>query len=375
MKRLLLVGAGHCHVEVVRRLIAEPWRDAEVVLVTPGRYTSYSGMLPGLIAGHYAFEDCHVDVAPLCARARVTLVTGQISGLDLARGCAHRAGGGMEAFDLLSLDIGSTPDMASLPGLPDHAIGAKPVAALLSAWEKIMATARARPLSIAVVGGGAGGVELALAIHYRLRRNSPETRVHLITDGATILPNHAQPVRRLLERILVQRGVSLHCASRVTGVEAGALRLAEGASLAADWIVWTTSASAPAWLAASGLATDARGFIEVNDHLQSASHPNVFAAGDCASLVGRSVPKAGVYAVRQGPVLAGNLRCAMKGKPLSRYIPQRTALALISAGSRHAVASWGPIAFAGDWVWRWKDRIDRRFMARYRTPVPAGPDG
>lgn len=372
MKRLLLVGAGHSHVEVVRRLASNRPRNAEIVLVSPERYTPYSGMLPGLLAGHYAFRDCHIDVEQLSRAAGVRFVRAAVSALELERRLARCAGNEAEPFDLLSLDVGSTPDMSSIKELPERVIGAKPVAGLLTAWEKILASARVAPLRIAVVGGGAGGVELALAIRHRLRKLETGTRVDLVTDTTTILPSHTGAVRRRFEGALAESAVPLHCGSRVTDVETGGLILATGERVAADWIIWATSASAPAWLAASGLATDERGFVRVDERLRSPSHPCVFAAGDCASLPGRAVPKAGVYAVRQGPVLAENLCFALDDGPLSRYAPQRLALALISTGGRHAVASWGPVAFDGDWVWRWKDRIDRRFMARYLAPDAAG---
>jgi selenide,water dikinase len=366
VKRLLLVGGGHSHVEVVCRFGADPPPDTEVLLVSPDRYMPYSGMLPGLIAGHYGFHDIHIDLEPLCRSARVVFQRTEVTSLDLARNQARLKDGSEQPFELLSLDVGSIPDANALGGLARSIVPVKPVHALLEFWESTLAAARTTPLSITVVGGGAGGVELALAMHHRLRaEGTAGSRLSLITDTPAILPAYPPAARRILERLLAERGVAIYCGSRAVKVEGGQLHLENGARLAADRIVWATSASAPGWLSASGLAVDRRGFVRVDDGLRSISHSNVFAAGDCASLPRQGVPKSGVYAVRQGPPLARNLRRSLAGKSLVRYSPQRLALALISTGDRHAVAVWDGIAFSGRWVWRWKDRIDRRFVARY----------
>ncbi len=365
--RLLLAGGGHSHIEVVRRFGTAFPPDAEVVLVNPGRHAAYSGMLPGLIAGHYGFDDSHIDLEALCRSAAVTFRRAEVSGLDLARNRALLENGGELPFDRLSLDVGSTPDTAGMTaGESRHVIPVKPVSTLLAGLESILAAARRETQRVVIVGGGAGGVELALAVHHRLQ-DSRAARVSLVTDTRVLLPSHPPAARRIFERLFAERGIGLLAGSRAVATEAGALRLENGTRVAADWILWATLAAAPAWLAASGLATDARGFILVNDALQSVSHLNVFAAGDCASLAGHALQKSGVYAVRQGPVLAANLRNALAGQPLLPYSPQRFALSLISTGDRRAVASWGPVVVEGGWVWRWKDRIDRRFVATYRA--------
>lgn len=372
MKRLLLLGGGHTHVEILRRFGTTPLRGVRIVVVSPERYTPYSGMLPGFIAGHYGFHDCHIDLAPLCRVARAEFCATRASGIDAAANRVLCADGAEIEYDALSIDIGSTPEAGSIPGALEHATCVKPVAAFTRTWDRIRRAASAgdRPLSIAVVGGGAGGVELALAMHFRLQADRPlrahALRFHLLTDTATILPAHPPKVRRIFERACSERGIAVHTRSKVTKIEPGLLHRESAAPLNADYVVLATAASVPSWLGASGLKTDAHGFVAVNSALQSVSHPNVFAAGDIASMVGQPRPKSGVYAVRQGPPLAGNLRCKLAGRPLAAYAPQKITLALISTGDRYAVASWGSIAFEGKWVWRWKDYIDRRFMARYK---------
>ena len=200
----------------------------------------------------------------------------------------------------------------------------------------------------------------------------PELDYRLITDTAQLLPHHARGVHVVLERSLASNRVMLHRAMRVTRVEAHALFAVDARNdeqrIAADAMVWVTGAAPPAWLATSGLALNDIKFININKYLQSSNHAEVFAAGDCATVAGAVYPKSGVYAVRQGPLLAENLRRALNGgDALLDYTPQARALALISTGERHAIASWGPLSFHGNWVWRWKDRIDQAFMAKYRN--------
>ncbi len=373
MKKLILIGGGHAHVEVLRLFGLRRLSEVDITLVSPGRHTPYSGMLPGLVAGHYTFEQCHIDLQPLAACAGARLVWAEARTLDAARRVLTLSDGGTLAYDVASINTGSVPQAQHVPGVAEHAIPVKPVAGFLAAWETLMARVKAGEVrAIAVVGGGAAGVEMLLAMQYRFAQMQPRMTLqyHLITDTPRVLAQHAQGVRAALERSLARKGVSVHGGLRVTRVEAAALIACDTAQreqrINADAVVWITGGAAPAWLAHSGLALNDDKFINVNKYLQSTSHANVFAAGDCATLAGEVYPKSGVYAVRQGPVLAGNLRNALDGAALAAYTPQPRALALISTGERHAIASWGALSFHGNWVWRWKDRIDQAFMAKYR---------
>jgi selenide,water dikinase len=331
----------------------------------------YSGMLPGLVAGHYAFEACHIDLERLCERADVRFRRASAVGIDPLCKTVMLDDGATQSYALLSIDIGSTPPIADVPGALQHAIQVRPVAAFLPAWDELRSAAlqSRRATSIGIVGGGAGGVELALSLHFRLAHECPAAppRVHLFTDTAEIVQGHAARVGTILGRILAERGIAVHTHSRVVRIEPGALYTESGTRHGADYVIWVTGAAAPPWVAASGIRTDDRGFITVNAFLQSVSHPDIFAAGDIAGMVGHRLPKSGVYAVRQGPPLTANLRRVLDSRPLIGFVPRRMALALISTGDKHAVASYGNAALEGRWVWRWKDRIDRRFMSRYRA--------
>lgn len=361
------MGGGHAHVEVLRRFALGAPAHAALTLVSPHPALTYSGMLPGLVAGHYTAAQTHVQLGPLAAAAAARFVTDAVVGLDLDSRTAMLASGHRETFDLLSLDVGSTPDL-SVAGGRAHALAVKPVESFLDAWQDALtAIAAGTVRTIAVVGGGAGGVEILLAMQYRahLAFGVDAPRFALVTDQPHLLPQHPESVRKRLGRVLVEREVVLHLDSPAEAVEPGAVLTTGGRRIAADRIVWATSAAAPPWIRAAGLDIDARGFAAIDGYLRSTSHPFVFAAGDCATQSAHPRPKSGVYAVRQGPPLAHNLRQSAQGEALASYVPQRHALALISTGGRHAIASRGRWAVEGDWVWRWKDWIDRRFVARY----------
>lgn len=368
-KRLLLIGGGHSHVEVIRRWGLAPEPDVAVTLISPDRHTPYSGMLPGYIAGHYSHADCHIDLDAVCAQAGVTRIGASLGAVDFAARIARCSHAPDQPFDVLSIDTGSTPVLAPIPGAERHGIAVKPVAQFLEHWAQLREAARTapRPLQVVVVGAGAAGVEVVLAMQHRIAGDGGRAIFTLIGDGPTILGVHPRSVQQRFMNILQHQGISVRLDTAVERVAPGALLLRGGERLAFDEVIWVTGAAAPAWPRASGLQTDAAGFIAVDTHLQSLSHPGVFATGDIASMRDTPRPKSGVYAVRQGPPLTENLRRALRGEPLVEYHPQARALALISAGDRYAVASYGPFALSGAWVWRWKDRIDSAFMRRYRA--------
>lgn len=363
-RALVLVGGGHSHVEVLRRFAASPPPAARLTLVSPGRYTPYSGMLPGLIAGLYRFEEMHIDLALLARRTGAEFVEAEAVRLDTGRRVLELDNGRTLSYHTLSVNTGSQPDLSRIPGARAHGIPVKPVEGFLRVWEGMRA--RGKDLRICVVGAGAAGVEVALAMQHAMGGPGGRAEFCLASDMPQILPSHSSGTRRRVERILRLRGVRVLAGRAVVAADPGGLHLAGGGFIAADAVIWTVGAAPPPWIAHSGLTTDPRGFVAVDEQLRSLSHPDVFAAGDSATLLSTPTPKSGVYAVRQGPLLALNLRRALSGAPLLRFRPQRRTLALISAGGRYAVASYGPLAVEGHWVWRWKDWIDRRFMARYR---------
>ena len=369
MKRLVLLGGGHAQVKVLADLAARPLTGWDVHLVSPYRRQIYSGMLPGWVAGHYPIESCAIALDTLAARARVQFHETAGVAIDAAGQTITCADGSRLRYDLLSIDTGPLPAIDPLPGSGENALPIRPIEQFVAAWPALVERqpGRGRRFDLVVLGAGAAGVELAFAIRHRaLTEGWSHLGVTLIGPAAQPLDGSPASARRLVERLLAQRGVAWQGGRRAVAVEPGAIRFEQGPPLAFDACLVVTGAAAPAWARASGLATDERGFIRVGPSLQSVSHPQVFAAGDVAAYA-EARPKSGVYAVRAGPVLADNLRAVAEGRTPRPWTPQRRALYLISTGDRHALASWGPWAIAGDWVWWWKDRIDRRFMRRFGT--------
>lgn len=375
---LVLLGAGHAHLEVLRAFGRRPEPGVRLTLVTQGRHTPYSGMLPGLIAGHYGFDQAHVAVEPLARWAGTRLVIGTANGLDPADKLVRLADGTQVAYDLLSIDVGGISDL-SIAGAAAHAIPVKPIDGFRDRFEALrarvldMRVLEAGDLHVAMVGAGAGGVELILAMRHRLSTDladagRPANRIAmtLISRDPEPLPGFPDRLRRRFTAILAEAGIALRAPATVASVADGGVLFTDGSTLAADAVFWATEAGAQPWLAEIGLPLDGRGFILVDATLRASE--SVFAAGDTAAFRPRPLPKSGVYAVRAGQTLADNLRRVATGRELRPFRPQRTALYLISAGPRHALGTRNGIVVEGDWVWRLKSWIDRRFVARFRDP-------
>jgi selenide,water dikinase len=371
VKDLVLVGGGHSHVQVLKRLAMSPVAGLRVTLISREVHTPYSGMLPGYIAGHFGWDDIHIDLAPLCAAAGARLVADSVRGIDLEKNLLSFSDRSPVRFDWLSINSGSAPSISGIQGADRVGIPVKPISRFLPFWDALLDRLRssdAEKFRIAIVGAGAGGVELALSMHYRLNEveRFSDIDIFLVTADRQLMFSHNDAVQTHLRNELGRKGIALHRGVRVVSAEPGLLRTDTAETFAADEVLWVTQAAPQKWIAESGLTVDAAGFIRVNEHLQSISHPHVFAAGDVIEIDGFPRPKSGVFAVRQGPVLFENLRRAVTRKPLKAFHPQERFLSLISTGDRRAVASRGGFAVSGRWVWYWKYLIDRRFMARFQ---------
>jgi selenide, water dikinase len=337
---LVLIGGGHSHAIVLKLLAVHPLVGVRVTLISDVTDTPYSGMLPGHVAGFYSYAETHIDLRRLAKIAGVEFHQTAAIGLDLVNKwviCADNYP--PIQFDYLSIDIGSTPEIDTVTGATEYGIKAKPVPQFLAAWDEIVAVVKANPdrsIRLAIVGGGAGGVELGLNMQQRL----PSCKIHLVHSGTRLLPNHNLWVSRRLENICRTRQIRLYLQERVREVLVDRIICNSGSILEYDYLFWVTRSSAPSWLKESGLATDDRGFILVNNYLQSLSHPHIFAAGDILSRL-------------------------IRGEKLQEYIPQTKYLALIGTGDRAAIASWGNFGWQSSFFWGLKDQIDRSFMAQF----------
>lgn len=387
VRHLVLAGGGHAHARVLRDWVqAAPAPDLRLTLVTPHELAPYSGMVPGWLAGHFAWDECCVNFRYLCQQAGARLHIGEVASLDAERQQLVLQDGTLLDYDTLSLNIGSTlyPQTdGSVSLLP-----LRPLANLCPDWHAMQQQIRALPADserhMLVAGGGPAGVESILSAQYRLAQIAPHVRLRwtLLTRDHAILPGMARGAATRLRRLLQQRQIRLEHGFAASRIANGEVHAEDGRRIRADGVLWATGAQAYRWPQHSTLALDARGFIRIDRHLRSISHPNVFAVGDCCGW-DHPLPKAGVFAVRMGPVLSHNLHACLRqtsgqtntgqvntrqGSALQTYTPQRQFLVLIGTGDAHALANRGPFSWQGRWVWRWKNRIDRHFLAQFNPP-------
>jgi selenide,water dikinase len=383
---LVLVGAGHAHVQVLRGLAMRPLAGVRVTLVADAPEAVYSGMVPGCVAGDYAEGETAIDAVPLARRAGARVVLAAARRVDPRARRIELEGRPALPYDVASLDVGSSVRGLELPGAREFALATRPIGAFVrEVRARVRAAADSRrgsPLRIAVVGGGVAGLELSFCLEARLRAQGAPARVELFGDDAGLAPGQPAGLARRARREAGRRGIGLHLGVRVAAVEKEGLWLeGEARARPADLVIFATGAAPPELVAASPLPHDERGFARVGPTLEVVGCEGLFAAGDCAALEGHPwVPRAGVYAVRQGPLLDANLRARLAGGRLRRYRPQRGFLALLNLGDRRALGAKWSLAFEGAWVWRWKDRIDRRFVERFRAleedgaPAPGLPE-
>ncbi|MDZ4729522.1 MAG: FAD-dependent oxidoreductase [Xanthomonadales bacterium] len=367
MNRLVLAGGGHAHLSVLQALAEREISGVEVVLVTPSEFQDYSGMLPGWIAGHYALPQCQINLQHLVQSGNVRMVTSEIADMNADQRCVRLADGQRIEYDLLSLDTGSEIDTSLLELTGDKLLPAKPLAEFFSAWPRILSQATDQPsYRLVIVGGGAAGVELALAARHAFKLAGIDRRVELVVSEGGLLEGHAHGVKRRVMRFIDSVNIVVHRLSAV-GTPEGVL-LADGTHLPANRVIAATGKRAPCWLKMSKLKLDEAGFIAVDGQQRSLSHSNVFAAGDVCARQDMVVERSGVHAVHSGPILAANLRVTLTDGTLKTYRPRRHSLYLLACGPQYAIASWGPFSAEGKWVWRWKDWIDRRFVERFSGP-------
>ncbi len=376
VKDLVFVGGGHAHALVLRAFAMAPLPGVRLTVINPGPAAPYTGMLPGLIAGHYRRDEIMIDLMRLARQSAARVILDRATGIDRDRQLVHLADRPPLAYDLLSLDVGIGSDLPEIPGYAAHAVAAKPLGGYAEAWEAFLARALPAP-HLTIIGGGVAGMELALASHHRLTGLGRTPVITVIERSAAVLPNIGRGARDSLLAHAARAGIRLITKAEVAEIAAQSVQLTTGELLASDFTLMVAGTRPQGWLADTGLALH-QGFVTVGPTLQS-SDPLIFAAGDCAHLSHAPRPKAGVFAVREAPILHHNLRAALTGGAMKPYQPQRDYLKLVSTGGRGAVADKFGLRFGGAWLWRVKDRIDRNFMAMFTTgaamaqPLPPTP--
>lgn len=374
LRDIVLLGGGHAHAVVIRKWAMNPIPGVRMTLISRDVLTPYSGMLPGLLSEHYTIEDAHIDLPRLCQWANVRFIEAEIQGLDPKAQTVSLNTRPSISYDVVSLDTGSTPNLITVPGADIHTVPVKPVHLFYQRWQALRERigTEQQAVDISVVGAGAGGFELLLAMHYKLSQETPtiQHRLHWVIRGKKVLNGHNDKVQRLALKECRQKGIKVHLDFAVKHVVENALLSEDGRQQKSDEIIWCTDARGPDWLANSGLQLDDSGFLAVNEFLQSESFENIFAAGDVATQIRNPRPKAGVFAVRAGPYLSDNLQRYLLKKPLKEFDPQGKFLSILALGDKRAIASRGGIAVSGSWVWTWKNHIDVSFMDKFNKLPP-----
>ena len=376
---LVLVGGGHSHVQVLRMHLMRPLAGARITLVVDRPIAVYSGMVPAVVAGQLAPHEAEIDLRPLARRGGCRVIVARATGIDPVARRVTLEGRPPVVYDRCSVNVGATVAGLDLPGVVAHAVPTRPIGAFVAKVDAAIARLGALPRAarVVVVGSGAAGVELAFCLQVRLEAalgRRPE--VTLVGASAHPLPHASKRAARAVERAAAARGIALRGGVRVAAVHPDAVELEGGERLPADLTPWSTGAAAVGFFSGSGLDVDARGFVQVDDTLQVPGHPGLFAVGDCATPSSwPDIPKAGVYAVREGPVLAHNLRASLSGGGLRAFRPQRDFLTLLNLGDGEAIGLRNGMAARGRWLYRLKDRIDRQFMDRFQMLDEGGAAG
>ena len=372
---ILLIGGGHCHALVLRKWGMKPMAGVRLRVINPSPIAPYTGMLPGAIAGHYTIDQIMIDLVRLARFAGAEMILDRVTGLDPVAKIAHLGSGRAVAFDIASVDIGITSDLPQTEGFTTHGVSAKPLGGYAPRWEEFLKTAPDAP-HLVIIGGGVGGVELALAQAYRLQQTGRRPKVTVVDRNTKPLGNMGPKARAGMVDAMRRYGVDLHLNASPVQIAAAEVVLDDGTRLKSDFTLSVAGSRPQDWLQATGLDLH-EGFIKVGPTLESSAR-DVFAVGDCAHLTHAPRPKSGVYAVREAPYLFDNLRARAAGTPLRRYQPQRDYLKLASLGEKRALAEKFGLRSGGKWLWWLKDNIDERFMAKFRDypsmPAPKLPD-
>ena len=380
---VVLLGVGHTNAHVLRMWRMEPIPRARLTCISNSPIATYSGMLPGVLAGQYEPKAMEIDLVRLCAAAGARLILGEVTGLDHQRRELQLAGRPPIPYDVLSIGIGSVPARSGLVSADETLLPIKPMQTFLARLdERLLQTAErgagsGQPLEIVIAGGGVGGVEIAFCLPRHIEHVLPGMpfRISIVEAGDHVGAGLNPLAATNAAKLLASRRVKLLTGRRVTQIAGGQVWLDDGDFLPASVVLWATSASPPPLLAKLDLPKDERGFLLTHWTLESVGSTGVFVVGDTGTIRGTSTPKAGVFAVRQGPILWENIRRSLRGRPLLDYRPQRRFLKLLNTGDGSAIGEWGGHSFRGSLTWWLKDRIDRKFMAMYQDYTPGAMRG
>ena len=371
MINLVFIGGGHSHVIAIKEWGKKKMAGVKVTLISNVKYTPYSGMLPGFIAGYYDYEDTHINLEKLAQFAGIELIIDEVIDIKPEKKKVICQSSKIIDFDVLAIDIGSTPQKTEIKGAKLYTIPAKPIPYLLEKWQEIVTYCQGNPsssLTISIIGGGAGGVELSLNMHQRLSHIlAPEKlTINLIHRGEKILNHQNQWASNQLTHILNKRKIKLHLETEIKEVKAQTVITKFDQKISSDYTFLVTNPQPALWLKNNKIVTDKKGFILVKNTLQTINYHNIFATGDIATIQNTPCPKAGVFAVKQGKPLFKNICRYLRSQPLISYRPQYKYLNIIGTGEEKAVGVWGKISCSSSWLWSLKEWLDFNFMNQFK---------
>jgi len=379
-RNIVLVGGGHAHAQVIKALNHAALPPGMcVTLIDPLESASYSGMVPGAVSQMYTPDQTKIHLKPLAAWAGIKFIQGRLLSINTAEKqikVDHNSGETETlCYDVISLDIGSrTAHTEHVPGVSEHCIATRPIHLLVGALKEkreMLLSKGLEEVHCVVAGSGAAGIELAFAVDTLFSEKFESVRVTMVDSQSTLMPHDTEMGRTYIVREVERRGIACEHGCHVEKVTADTVFLDNGKALQHDVALWATGAAShdcAAQFPEGGVETIPGGWISVNTHMQSTSCEDVFAAGDCChiSTVESSPPKAGVYAVRTGPILIHNLLAKLNGEPLIEYLPQDDFLRLFNCSDGTAIGLRFGVAFQGEWVWHVKDTIDQNFMNLFK---------
>lgn len=360
-QKLVLIGAGHANIQVLHGLAQVDRSLFDLVLISDVLNAPYSGMLPSYLVGDFEYSELHFDLKKICDRLGFQFIFDRVKTIDSHARMIKLASGSQVSYDLAAINVGIQPQSIHLSE-DKSVLLVKPISKLIEKWKTLDQLIDHSIIS--VVGGGAGAFEIAVACSRRFKKKS--IKVQLVTGDQGLLPSLNIKVQGLARKALKKMEIQLIEGSRVQEHLEGALRLQNGKVIPTTVCLVATSAKAPEWFKVSGLPISAQGFVKVQGDLLVEGHQTLFAAGDCCEFMNQSLPKAGVFAVRQGPILLENIKSLLQGQiKLQTYEPQKDFLTILISGPRTAIASKGAWAFEGRLAWVLKNWIDRKFMKRF----------
>lgn len=356
-KKLVLIGGGHAHALLLAQMVKQPIKNIAVYLIDTHEKAPYTGMLPGFTAGHYQDSELYIHLKKLAKKAGINFIQATVTGIDAEKRIIYLDDQKSLDYNLASFDIGIHACDSTVEGLVQNAVPVKPLGEFARAWSHFLSNQPSAP-RLVVVGGGVGAIEMALAMQH-----ASQAEITIVTRGA-LLSKCSNPTRHYLRKILISKGIKIKENSVIQSISADRVTLKNEEKIVSDFTLSAVGARPYVWLRKTNLPLE-NGYIMVNEFLQSSVYPDLFAVGDCAYFMPSPLPKAGVYAVRQAPVLYENLKAQIEGQPLSTFVPQRDYLKLITLGEKKACADKFGLCLCGRWVWWLKKKIDKDFMRTF----------